>query len=97
MDVTGLLDRANLLLQQGRNKDAEKQVMQVLDQEPNNDHALSILARCYMNNDEVDKGIEIIDKAIAIEPMNHLFLFLVWIFPKRCSCRPGTTCQKQFD
>jgi uncharacterized protein HemY len=50
MDITGLLDRANLLLKQGRNQDAEKQIMQVLDQEPNNDHALSILARCYMNH-----------------------------------------------
>ena len=77
MDVTGLLDRANLLLEQGRNKDAEKQVMQVLNQEPNNDHALSILARCYMNNDEVDKGIEIINKAIAIEPNESFYFYLL--------------------
>jgi len=77
MDITGLLDRANLLLKQGRNKDAEKQIMQVLDQEPNNDHALSILARCYMNNDEVDKGIEIINKAIAIEPNESFYFYLL--------------------
>jgi len=77
MDVTGLLDRANLLLEQGRNKDAEKQIRQVLEQEPNNDHALSILARCYMNNDEVDKGIEIINKAIAIEPNESFYFYLL--------------------
>jgi len=77
MDVTGLLKRANLLLEQGRNKDAEKQIMQVLDQEPNNDHALSILARCYMNSDEVDKGIEIINKAIAIEPNESFYFYLL--------------------
>ena len=77
MDVNGLLDRANLLLEQGRNKDAEKQVKQVLEQEPNNDHALSILARCYMNNDEVDKGIEIINKAIAIEPNESFYFYLL--------------------
>ena len=77
MDVNGLLDRANLLLEQGRNKDAEKQVMQVLDKEPNNDHALSILARCYMNNDEVDKGIEVINKAIAIEPNESFYFYLL--------------------
>ena len=77
MDVTGLLKRANLLLEQGRNKDAEKQIMQVLDQEPNNDHALSILARCYMNNDEVDKGIEVINKAIAIEPNESFYFYLL--------------------
>jgi len=77
MDVTALLDRANLLLEQGRHKDAEKQIKQVLEQEPNNDHALSILARCYMNNDEVDKGIEIINKAIAIEPNESFYFYLL--------------------
>ena len=77
MDVTGLLDRANLLLEQGRNKDAEKQVKQVLEQEPNNDHALSILARCYMNNHEVGKGIEIINKAIAIDPNESFYFYLL--------------------
>ena len=54
MDVTPLLERANLLLEQGRHKDAEKQVMQALQQEPNNDYALSILARCYMNEGRHD-------------------------------------------
>ncbi len=77
MDVTGLLDRANLLLEQGRNKDAEKQIRQILEQEPNNDHALSILARCYLNNDEIDKGIEIINKAIAIEPNESFYFYLL--------------------
>ena len=77
MDVTALLDRANLLLEQGRHKDAEKQIKQVLEQEPNNDHALSILARCYMNNDEVDKGIEIINKAIAIAPNESFYFYLL--------------------
>ena len=77
MDVTGLLDRANLLLEQGRNKDAEKQIKQVLEQEPNNDHALSILARCYLNNDEIDKGIEIINKAISIEPNESFYFYLL--------------------
>src|SRR4030095_16450832 len=76
-DINALLERANLLLDQGRNKDAEKQVMQVLDQEPNNDQALSILARCYMNSDEVDKGIEIINKAVAIEPNESFYFYLL--------------------
>ena len=76
-DINALLERANLLLDQGRNKDAEKQVMQVLDLEPNNDRALSILARCYLNNDEVDKGIGIINKAIAIEPNESFYFYLL--------------------
>ena len=60
MDATVLLERANLLLEQGRYGDAEKHIKQVLEQEPQNDYALSVLARCYLNSGEHDKGIEII-------------------------------------
>ena len=77
MDVTPLLERANLLLEQGRNKDAENQVKQALQQDPNNDYALSILARCYMNDGQHDKGIEIINKAIAIDPNESFYFYLL--------------------
>ncbi len=77
MDVTPLLERANLLLEQGRTRDAEKQVKQALQQEPNNDYALSILARCYMNEGQHDAGIEIINKAIAIDPNESFYFYLL--------------------
>lgn len=77
MDAASLLERANLLLEQGRYKDAEKQVRQVLEQDPNNDHALAILARCYMNDGQHDKGIETINKAIAIEPNESFYFYLL--------------------
>lgn len=77
MDAASLLERANLLLEQGRYRDAEKQVKQVLEQDPNNDHALAILARCYMNDGQHDKGIETINKAIAIEPNESFYFYLL--------------------
>ena len=77
MDVTPLLERANLLLEQGRHKDAEKQVMQALQQEPNNDYALSILARCYMNEGRHDAGIDVIKRAIAIDPDESFYFYLL--------------------
>jgi tetratricopeptide (TPR) repeat protein len=77
MDATVLLERANLLLEQGRYRDAEKQVKQVLEQEPQNDNALSVLARCYLNSGEHDKGIEIIQQAISIDPEESFYYYLL--------------------
>jgi tetratricopeptide (TPR) repeat protein len=77
MDASSQLERASLLLEQGRYKDAEKQVRQVLEQDPNNDHALAILARCYMNEGQHDKGIEIVNKAISIEPNESFYFYLL--------------------
>lgn len=77
MDAILLLERANLLIQQGRYNDAEKQVRQVLEQDPNNDEALAVLARCYINDDQHDKGIEVINKAISIEPNEAFYFYLL--------------------
>lgn len=77
MDADAQLERASLLLEQGRFKDAEKQIRQVLEQDPNNHHALALLARCYMNDGKYDKGIEIINKAISIEPNESFYFYLL--------------------
>lgn len=77
MDVSSLLERANLLLEQGRYKDAEKHIKQVLEQEPENDYALSILSRCYLNNGQYDQGIEAIQQAIAIDPEESFYFYLL--------------------
>ena len=77
MELTTLIDRANLLLEQGRAKDAEKQIKLVLEQEPENDNALAILARCYFNSDQPDKGIEVIQQAIRIDPEESYYYHLL--------------------
>ncbi|MCW3120181.1 MAG: tetratricopeptide repeat protein [Chitinophagaceae bacterium] len=75
-EITGYLDRANLLLNQGRPKEAGDWVRKVLEAEPENDYALSVLSRCYLNTKEFDKGIDVIKKAIHIDPTEPHYHYL---------------------
>ena len=77
VDVSILLDRADLLLQQDRHRDAEASVKQALEQEPENDYALSLLARCYFDQKKIDEGIEVILRAIALDPQNSFYFYLL--------------------
>lgn len=77
VDVSILLDRADLLLQQDRHRDAEASIKQALEQEPENDQALSLLARCYFDQKKIDEGIEVILRAIALDPENSFYFYLL--------------------
>ena len=68
-DITGFLERADLLLNQGRPKEAETWVRKVLESEPENDYALSVLGRCFLNSKRYDKGIEVIKHTLARSPL----------------------------
>ena len=72
--IEPLLERANLLLEQGRYRDAEKYIRQALQQDPENDHILSMLSRCYLNSGEYDRGIEVINEAILLLPVGFRVL-----------------------
>ena len=63
-----ILDQARLLLEQGRPKDAEAKIKQFLQQEPDNDYALSLLARCLYDRKQFDEGIAVIQHAISLNP-----------------------------
>jgi tetratricopeptide (TPR) repeat protein len=67
-DISGYLERADLLLQQGRPAEAESWIKKVLETEPENDYALSVLARCFLNSKRYDKGLEVIREAISKNP-----------------------------
>ncbi|MBS1608470.1 MAG: tetratricopeptide repeat protein [Bacteroidetes bacterium] len=67
-EITGYLERADQLLSQGRPKEAEAWVKKVLEAEPENDYALSVLARCFLNSKQYDKGIEVIKQALSVDP-----------------------------
>jgi tetratricopeptide (TPR) repeat protein len=71
------IERATLLLEQGRVSDAIKELKTFLQQEPENDHALSIYARCYFKKKDFDKGIETILQAIRIDPENSYYFYLL--------------------
>lgn len=77
MDLRVLLERARLLLEQGRTNDAIKEIKHLLQQDPENDEALSIYARCLYDKNENDEGIEVVLKAIALDPENSFYFYLL--------------------
>jgi len=77
METQVMIERASLLLDQRRFKDAEAHIKKVLEQEPENDYALSLLARCYLNNKQHEKGIEVIQQAISIDPNESFYFYLL--------------------
>ncbi len=77
MDNAVLLERAKLLLSQGRTNDAINAVKTLLQQEPENDTALSIYARCLFDKKDFTKGIEIVLNAIRIDPENSYYFYLL--------------------
>ena len=71
-----ILDQARLLLEQGRPKDAEAKIKQFLQQEPDNDYALSLLARCLYDRKQFDEGITVIQHAISLNPEESFYFYL---------------------
>jgi tetratricopeptide (TPR) repeat protein len=74
--VNVILDQARLLLDQGRPKDAEIKIKQFLQQEPDNDYALSLLARCLYDRKQYDDGIAVIRNAISLAPEESFYYYL---------------------
>ena len=72
-----LLERANLLLAQSRSKDAEYFIRQVLENDPEDDHALSLLTRAFYGQKKTDEGIETILRAIHAEPEKSYYFYLL--------------------
>ncbi|WCL50139.1 tetratricopeptide repeat protein [Leptospira sp. GIMC2001] len=70
------LSRIGILIQQGNYKDAEKNIKNLLTNEPNNVELLSLLAEVYLQLSKYDQGIEIIQHAIGLEPTNPDLFYL---------------------
>ncbi|MFT3823223.1 MAG: tetratricopeptide repeat protein [Chitinophagaceae bacterium] len=77
MTVDALLSRADLLLRQNRPKEAEKELLQVLQQEPDNDYALSMLGRSKYDQRQFNEGIGLIQQAIRVDPQNGYYFYLL--------------------
>ena len=71
------IERAGLLLKQGRVNDAIIQLKNALQQNPDNDEALAMYARCFFDKKEFDEGIKTTLCAIAIDPGNHYYFYLL--------------------
>lgn len=76
-DVAPLLERAQLLLAQGRPKDAERQLVDALRIEPENDYALGLLARCKYDQKQIPAGIEAVKSAIRVMPHEGYYYYLL--------------------
>jgi tetratricopeptide (TPR) repeat protein len=76
-DVGPLLERANLLLAQGRPKDAERQLADALRIEPENDYALGLLTRCKFDQQQYKAGIDVIKRAIQLMPHEGYYFYLL--------------------
>lgn len=77
MEPALLLERAELLLEQGRPKDAQTNIRQALELDPENDHALSLLCRCHYSSKQYAEGIAIIHQAISLDPHNSFYFYLL--------------------
>jgi tetratricopeptide (TPR) repeat protein len=76
-DTFQFIERARLLLEQGRVNDAVKQIKNALEQDPDNDMALALYARCQFDQKNFDGGIETLYKAIYIDPENSYYYYLI--------------------
>lgn len=76
-DTDVLIQRAHLLLSQGRSEDAVKQLTEVLHADPNNDHALSLMGRARFDQQRFKEGMELIQRAISQEPTESYYYYLL--------------------
>lgn len=66
--IEQLLQRAHLLLEQRRYKEAEKELLNILASQPSNEEAHSLMAILKNQTGEYDKALEHIHAAIAVNP-----------------------------
>ncbi len=71
------LERARLLLQQGRTTDAKKELKQVLSQDPDNDTALSLYGQCLLEEKKTEEAIAVFQQAIAMDPEEGYYFYLL--------------------
>jgi len=70
------LERARLLLQQGRTNDAVQQLKTVLQQDPDNVAALAMMARCQFAQKNFEAGITTMQNVLVLEPGSYNFYLL---------------------
>lgn len=76
-DINGYLERATLLLNQGRPDDAATWAKKALASEPENADALALLARVHLDRKETDQANQLLQQAIAIDPQRSFFYYLL--------------------
>jgi tetratricopeptide (TPR) repeat protein len=78
--IETLLERAHQLVQAGRFADAEKELRNVLAQDPNIPFALALFAICRGEQGFLDEALDASQNAISKQPDNDYFLYLQALF-----------------
>jgi tetratricopeptide (TPR) repeat protein len=76
-DTFQFIERARLLLDNGRISEALQQLKNALQQDPDNDDALALFARCQYMQKDYEAGIATLQRAIAIDPENGYYFYLL--------------------
>jgi len=71
------VERARLLLQQGRVKDAEKEVGYALQQDPNDDEAMLVLAECKIDTRQYLEAVQLLKQSVYIDPYSDRPFYLL--------------------
>lgn len=72
-----LLERAKLLLEQGRVEDAIKNLKDALHEDPDNAEAMAVYARCYFQKRKFTEGMQLLQQAIRLDPQNSYYFYLL--------------------
>ena len=75
--VNNHIQRARLLLQQGRLRDAEKEIGFALRDNPDDAEALLLLAECKVDARQYDEAIRLLQNCIGLEPDYHRNYYLL--------------------
>ena len=68
------LSKVSILIQQKKYVEAEKQLSDLLTEDPNNIHFLYLLAEVYLGQEKFENANKIIENAIGLSPDTpHLF------------------------
>ncbi|HNP23350.1 MAG TPA: tetratricopeptide repeat protein [Panacibacter sp.] len=70
-------ERARLLLQQRRYKDAETQAGIALQQNPNDAEALQIIGHCKLDTKQTDEALKLFQQCIGLEPDDDYVHYLI--------------------
>ncbi len=71
------IQRARLLLQQGRVKDAEQEISYALRENPEDADALMLLAECKIDTKQWDEGLRLLQNAASYMPYYHRIYYLI--------------------
>lgn len=76
-EIDPYIQRARLLLEQGRPRDAEKQLAEAARINPDDDIVLSLLGKCKYDLKQYEEGMTLIRRALSRDPQEEYYHYLL--------------------